>query len=260
MRIIDLVDNYKKTYMVCLEDWSEEMKEAGDHKELWYNDMKNKGLGVKLALEAEKVVGMIQYLPTEYSFAEGQNLYVIICIWVHGYKEGIGNFQKRGIGKALLEAAENDVKTKDAKGIVAWGLSLPFWMRAKWFKKQGYIKVDKQGMQVLLWKPFTDDAIPPRWIKPRKKPKPVPGKVKVTAFINGWCPAQNLVFERAKRATKEIGDTVVFEGINTNIRENFLEWGISDALFVEDKEVRTGPPPSYEKIKKIIAKRVKRLS
>jgi hypothetical protein len=115
-------------------------------------------------------------------------------------------------------------------------------------------------MQVLLWKPFTDDAIPPRWIKPRKKPKPVPGKVKVTAFINGWCPAQNLVFERAKRATKEIGDTVVFEGINTNIRENFLEWGISDALFVEDKEVRTGPPPSYEKIKKIIAKRVKRLS
>ena len=221
MEIIDLEEKYKGTYFVCLEDWSDEMKEAGDHKNNWYNEIKDKGLGVKLALEDEKVVGMIQYLPIEYSFAEGQNLYLITCIWVHGYKEGIGNYQKRGIGKALLQAAENDVKSKGAKGIVAWGLSLPFWMRAKWFKKQGYIKVDKQGMQVLLWKPFTEDAIPPKWIKQKKNPEPIPGKVKITAFINGWCPAQNIVFERAKRATKEFGDDVVFEGINTNAARYF---------------------------------------
>jgi hypothetical protein len=29
------------------------------------------------------------------------------------------------------------------------------------------------------------------------------------------------------------------------------------ALFVDGKEVRTGPPPSYEKIRAILAKRVK---
>ncbi len=260
MKVIDLDDNYKETYLVCLEDWSDEMKEAGNHKELWYNEMKNKGLGVKLAFENEEIVGMIQYIPIEYSFAEGQNLYLITCIWVHGYKEGIGNYQKRGIGKALLEAAENDVKSRSAKGMVAWGLLLPFWMRAKWFKKQGYTKVDKQGMQVLLWKPFTDDAIPPKWIKQKKNPNPIQGKVVVTAFINGWCPAQNIVFERAKRAAKEFGDTVVFQEINTSVRDVFLEWGIADALFIDGKQVRTGPPPSYEKIKKLITKRVKRLS
>ena len=260
MKVIDLDDNYKETYLVCLEDWSDEMKEAGNHKELWYNEMKNKGLGVKLAFENEEIVGMIQYIPIEYSFAEGQNLYLITCIWVHGYKEGIGNYQKRGIGKALLEAAENDVKSRSAKGMVAWGLLLPFWMRAKWFKKQGYTKVDKQGMQVLLWKPFTDDAIPPKWIKQKKNPNPIQGKVLVTVFINGWCPAQNIVFERAKRAAKEFGDTVVFQEINTSVRDVFLEWGIADALFIDGKQVRTGPPPSYEKIKKLITKRVKRLS
>lgn len=49
---------------MCLEDWSDEMKEAGDHKELWYNKMKDKGLGVKIAVtEDDKVVGMIQYIP-----------------------------------------------------------------------------------------------------------------------------------------------------------------------------------------------------
>ena len=28
----------------------------------------------------------------------------------------------------------------------------------------------------------------------------IPGKVLVTAFLNGWCPAQNLVFERASES------------------------------------------------------------
>ena len=97
------------------------------------------------------------------------------------------------------------------------------------------------------------------WIRKKKIPVKVPGKVTVTSFVNGWCPAQNIVFERAKRASAEFGDKVEFQEINTFDRDTFLEWGISDALFVNGKQVRTGPPPSYEKIKKLIGKRVKRL-
>ncbi len=262
MKVIDLTENYKESYFVCLEDWSEEMKEAGGHKEVWYNKMKDKGLGVKLALDDNgKVGGMIQYTPIEHSFAEGKDLYFINCIWVHGYKKGRGNFQKKGMGKALLQAAEVDVKAKGAKGMVAWGISLPFWMKASWFKKQGYTKVDKQGFlgEVLLWKPFTNNAILPKWIKQKKKPEMTPSKVTVTAFLNGWCPAQNIVFERAKRAASEFRDKVVFREINTFDRKVFLEWGIADALFIDDKQVRTGPPPPYGKIKKLIAKRVEKL-
>ena len=262
MKIIDLANEYEQLYFVCLEDWTEEMKEAGDHKEVWYNKMKDKGLRVKLALDdREEVGGMIQYTPIEYSFAEGNDLYFVNCIWVHGYKQGRGNFQKRGMGKALLQAAEDDARALGAKGIAAWGIPLPFWMKASWFRKQGYTKVDKLGFlgQVLLWKPFTDDATPPKWIKQKKKPETAPGKVAVTAFLNGWCPAQNLVFERAKRAAREFGDRVVFREIDTLDREIFLEWGIADALFIDDKQVRTGPPPSYEKIRKLIAKRVEKL-
>ena len=86
-----------------------------------------------------------------------------------------------------------------------------------------------------------------------------PGKVTVTAFLNGWCPAQNLAFERAKRAAAEFGDKVVFREIDTSDRETFLEWGLSDALFIDNKQVWTGPPPSYEKIKKMMAKRVRKV-
>ncbi|MFC2056808.1 GNAT family N-acetyltransferase [Chloroflexota bacterium] len=262
MEIIDLADEHEKLYFVCLEDWSEEMKEAGDHKEVWYNKMKDKGLRVKLALDDNgQVGGMIQYTPVEHSFVEGKDLYFVNCIWVHGYKEGRGNFQKRGMGETLLRAAEDDARVLGAEGIAAWGIPLPFWMKASWFRKQGFTKVDQQGFlgQVLLWKPFTDDAIPPKWIKQRKKPKVIPGQVTVTAFLNGWCPAQNLAFERAKKVAAKFGSDVVVQQIDTFDRNNLLEWGISDALFIDGKQVRTGPPPSYDKIRKVIAKRVRKL-
>ena len=262
MKIIDLSNEHEKLYFVCLEDWSEEMKEAGDHKETWYNKMNDKGLRVKLALDDNgQVGGMIQYTPVEHSFVEGKDLYLVNCIWVHGYKEGRGNFQKRGMGKALLQAAEDDARALGAKGIAAWGIPLPFWMKASWFKKQGFTKVDQQGFlgQVLLWKPFTNDALPPKWIRQKKRPELIPDKVAVTAFLNGWCPAQNLTFERAKRAAAKFGSDVIFQQIDTFNRDNLLEWGISDALFIDGKQVRTGHPPSYEKIRNIIAKRVRKL-
>jgi GNAT superfamily N-acetyltransferase len=261
MKIIDITKEHEPAYFCCLEDWSEDIKEAGNHKAEWFERMKDKGLSVRLALDDKgRVGGMIQYMPIEYSTAEGKDLYFVNCIWVHGHKQGRGNFQKKGMGKALIRAAEEDVRSRGAKGLVAWGVKFPFFMRASWFKKQGYKPVDKDGISVLLWKPFSDEAVPPSWIKMKKKPDTgPPGKVAVTAFKNGWCPAMNMVFERAKRASTEFGDKVEFKPVDTFNRETFLEWGIMDALFVDGKSVRTGPPPSYNKIKKAIGRRVKRL-
>ncbi len=261
MQIIDLKDEHKTIYFACLEDWSDEIKEAGDHKAKWYEKMKDRGLGVKLALDDRgEVGGMIQYVPIElWPGAEGKDLYFILCVWVHGHKKGRGNFQKKGMGKALLRAAEEDAKERGAKGIVAWGMAIPVFMRASWFKKHGYKPADKLGMQVLLWKPFREDAQPPRWVRLKKAPETTPGKVTVTALLNGWCPAMNMTMERAKRAAAELGDRVVFQTIDTFDREAIDEWGTSDALFVDRKQVRIGPPPSYKKIRNKIAKRAQRL-
>jgi len=261
MEIVDLKDEHKPLYFACLEDWSNEIREAGDHKAGWYEKMKDRGLRVKLALDDRgEVGGMIQYVPIELSpGAEGKDLYFVLCIWVHGHKKGRGNFQKKGMGKALLRAAEEDAEQRGAKGMAAWGMAIPVFMRASWFKKHGYKSADEIGMQVLLWKPFSEDARPPRWIRPKKTPETTPGKVAVTALLNGWCPAMNMTIERAGRAASELGDRVVFRIVDTFDRETMLEWGTSDALFVDEKQVRIGPPPSYEKIKKKIAKRVKGL-
>ena len=260
MKIVDISPENEPLYFVCLEDWSEEIKEAGDHKERWYRLMKDQGLRVKLAQDDGGTVGgMIQYLPVEHSPAEGEDLNFVLCIWVHGYKQGRGNFQRQGMGRALLDAAEQDTRAQEKKGLAVWGISLPFFMRASWFKRQGYKPVDRLGIQVLLWKPFSDAAVAPKWIHEKKRPGKRPGQVTVTAFTNGWCPVQNLVFERAKRACQELGDRVVFEPYHTWDPVVFGEWGIADGLFIDGRQVRTGPPPSYEKIRKAIQARLKKL-
>jgi GNAT superfamily N-acetyltransferase len=261
MRVVDLSDEHKNLFFLCLEDWSDEAKEAGPKREIWFNKKREKGLRAKLALDGRgEVGGMIQFLPIEETFVDGGDLFFVHCIWVHGYKQGRGNFQGKGMGRALLQAAEDDARAAGAKGIAAWGIRFPFWMKASWFKKFGYKKADRQGVAVLLWKPFSDDAAPPKWIRGPKKPLVItPGKVTVMSFVNGWCMAMNLAYERAKRAASEFGDAVEFREIDTSDRATFLEWGIADALYIDKKQVQLGPPPSVEKIRRLIAKRVRKL-
>jgi GNAT superfamily N-acetyltransferase len=262
MKIVDLDDRNLSLYIHCLEDWSDEAKEGAPRKEVWYHKIRDKGLRVKLALDDQGVVGgMIQYIPIEYSSAEGEDLYFITCIWVHGHKQGRGNFQGKGMGRALLLAAEADAQSLGVNGIAAWGLVLPMWMRASWFKRHGYRVADREGIISLVWKPFNADAVAPKWMRRKADPPLDPNKITVTAFCNGWCPAQNLVYERAKRVASDplLADKVVFREVDTFDREEFRRWGISDALFINRKHVRTGPPPSYERIRKLVQRQAKRV-
>lgn len=261
MRVIDLSESNKNTYFLCLEQYSDEMKEAVSAKESWYNSMKEKGLRVKMAEDdSGEIGGMIQYFPVEESWIEGRDLYFVSCIWVHSNKDGKKNFQNKGMGKALLRAAEEDVKGMGKKGMVVWGTSLPVWMKASWYKKQGYESVDKKGLfgDVLLWKTFADDAQPPKWIKPKKKPETSGDKVKITCMSSGWCSAMNLSCHRVKEVAGEFGQDVEIEEVDASGPSGYREWGMSDMVYIDGKKMSMGPPPSKDKVRKLIEKRVKR--
>jgi GNAT superfamily N-acetyltransferase len=260
MKVVDLDEGNRELYFVCLEDWSETMKEAGNHKSKWFDEMKDKGLRVKLALEDDgEVGGMIEYMPIEHSFAEGTDLHFINCIWVHGYDKGRGNCQGKGMGSALLKAAEEDARSLGSRGIAAWGIEMPFWMNAMWFEKHGYERTDSSRGSVLLWKRFSEDAQAPKWIEKTFEPSLAEGKVTVTSLFNGQCPSACITHERAKRAAAEFGEGVSFKGIDTSRKDVMREYGRVHALFIDDEEVETGPPPSYEDIKKNIESKVRGL-
>jgi hypothetical protein len=164
------------------------------------------------------------------------------------------------MGSALLAAAEADARARGVKGLAAWGLALPFWMRASWFRRHGYRRADRRGIAALVWKPLAAGAEPPRWPDATgKRPDPVPGKVLVTGCLSGWCPAQNLAFERARRAAAPFGERVECRLVDTTDRATMLAWGESEALFVDARPVRTGPPPSEAKLAALLARRVRRL-
>lgn len=260
MKLIDITPENEKLYFCCLEEWSEDMKDAGDGKQKWYEYMKDKGLKVKFALDDNNVIGgMIQYVPVEHSMVNGENLYVVLCIWVHGHKQGRGDYRKRGMGKALLQAAEDDARLLGANGLVTWGLIIPVFMQASWFKRQGYKVVDKAGIMRLMWKPFNENAIPPKFMKPRKLPEKGKEKVNVTIFSNGWCPNFNIAYERAIRASGEFPGKTSLQAYNTTDKAIIEEWGITDGLFIDGKEINTGPAPAYKKLIRKISKKVKKL-
>jgi len=62
------------------------------------------------------------------------------------------------------------------------------------------------------------------------------------------------------RAAAEFGDKVRFNAVDTSDPAAFGEWGIADGLFTDGKPVRTGPPPSYDKIRKKIARRAQKIN
>ena len=101
---------------------------------------------------------------------------------------------------------------------------------------------------MLLYKPFEETDIEPKLLRQTKKPpkNKNEGKVTVTFLLNGYCPARNLVFERAKKAAESFGDKVVFEAVDTSDIDTLNEWGQLNELFIEDKRIEFGPPLSYE--------------
>ena len=256
---MDLPERHLGSYLVCLEDWSSEMDEAGDHKARWYEQACARGLRVKLALDDEdRPLGMIQYVPVELSPVQGDDLYMVLCVWVHGHERGVGDAQGRGIGGALLAAAEEDARGLGANGMAAWGLHLPVWMKASWFKKHGYRGVDRVGVRELVWKPFVAGAQEPRWVEEQPVAIGETGKVEVTAFQSGWCPAANLVYERARRAAEELGPEVQFTTIDTSDRDTMVRCGRSDEVLANGRPLQRGAPPSYKTVRRKIAKQLRR--
>ena len=259
MEIVDLSPDREDVFLCCLKPEDQVFAEGVPRKREWLRRNRDRGVAVKLAIDDDgTVAGMIQYVPRPLApFVSGDDgIWVVHCIWVHIYTDGIGDRGGKGMGQALLRAAEEDMRTRGARGVAAWGITVPEWMNVPWFERHGYHLVDTQGWLGLVFKAFDPDVDDPRWIRERKRPEPIPGKVRVSSFSIGWCTSGNLNHERARRASEELGDAVFFEEFDTSDPGVVQEWGITTGIYVDGEEYPVDGSETYEKIRDFIAARM----
>jgi ribosomal protein S18 acetylase RimI-like enzyme len=260
MQIVDLDPEHEDVFLRCLKVDDRTFGEGVPLKRAWLDRHRDGGVGVKLAIDDDgAVAGMIQYSQKElapFVVADG-GTWVIHCIWVHVYEGGIGNRGGRGMGPALLRAAEEDMRSRGARGVAAWGIQADQWMNAPWFEGHGYRRVDEQGWLALTFKAFDPDVDDPRFLAEVRRPEAIPGKVRVSSFCIGWCTSGNLNHEWAKRASEELGDAVVFEHYDTSDPAVAAEWGISTGIFVDGEQYPVDGTETYEKVREFIGQRIR---
>lgn len=160
--------------------------------------------------------------------------------------------REKGCGRFILNSIEEDARKSGAKGVAAWGLDIPDWNPVSFYEHMGYARVDKRGCDVLVWKPFVEDAQPPALVRPKRTPPRGTAKRKVTAFVNGWCGGGCELCVRAREAVAGIEERVTYEEIDTSDKANLLAWGIEDAVFLDDARFGDSPFWSSEELRKTI--------
>lgn len=148
-----------------------------------------------------------------------------------------------GYGRLILEAIEEDARASGFGGVVAWGMDFPYWNPVSFYEHMGYSRVDKEGMAVLVWKPFADTAMPPRFLRETSRPVSAGERVSVAVFTNGWCTGACSQCVTAREAVAGLEDIVDYMEVDTSDPATLRAWGISDGLFVDGEPHRPNEPP-----------------
>jgi GNAT superfamily N-acetyltransferase len=250
-RVVDLTKEMEGTFFRCLHDEIPQDPRVTALRRRWHDKHKDKGLRQKvLLLDTGDVGGLCQYIPIEHSPFLGRDLMAILCIWVHGYDHLVGNQQKRGFGRLLLNTIEADARQAGMKGVAAWGKDFPYWNPVSFYEHMGYVRADTEGMTVLVFKPFLPDAEPPKLMRLKQPPTAGDRKVDVTVFISGWCNGGCGYAVTVRDAVQAVEDIVDYREVDTSDRETQLKHGVGlDGIYLDGKPFRAdGPPFTIEEL------------
>lgn len=219
----------------------------------WFRRMHGeKGLRVKVALADGKHAGFIYLYPIETSpwGPKGKDLAVITCLVSHS------KFKNQGIGKALMNAGEEDARAQGKKGICVTGY---YWkemwfMPAQFFARMGYEEVQRKDNAALFFKKFSEDAQPPRLLESAYEYKPISGKVVVDLFCTDSCQTTCTEAERVRKVCAEFGEEVVLNEYNADDPEILDKYQVYRAIYINGKEIGWGYEAPWEGIREAIGK------
>ncbi len=237
---------------------SEEIDACAARRRELFRDLADKGGRFKVALIGGEHVGFAYGLPIDHASwgPLGRDLMVIPCLYVRGASTGVGT------GRALIESIERDARDAGLAGVTITAYrDIPgaeWFMPAAYFERLGYRVVGERGVEVLLWKPFRDNASPPDFLQRQYVFEPIEGKVVVDLFWNGFCQTSDVEAERVREVCAEYGDRVVLREYDAEDRETLLRYQTPRAIYVDGEEIFWGYEAPREGIRAAIDRALER--
>jgi len=216
-----------------------------------------RGAVIKAALVDGRHVGFAYGIPIEASSwgPLGDGLMVLPCLYV------MERGAHLGIGRGLVKAIERDARDAGRFGVTTTGFrDLPgaeWFMPAAFFQHLGYQSVEERGRSVLLWKPFSPAAEPPRFLDAAYQYEPMSGKVVVDLFWNEFCQTSSIEAQRVREVCAEFGDRVALNEFCSDDRGVLLSCGIERGIYVDGREIGWGYEAPKDGIREAIEKAVR---
>ncbi|MFX1570192.1 MAG: hypothetical protein ACFFCV_17680, partial [Promethearchaeota archaeon] len=198
----------------------------------WLRSMEKHGLRVKVALLDDMHAGFLYIMPIEITpwNIQGRDLMVFPCLVSQS------KYSRKGIGKELIKAAEEETIRQDRKGIVTIGFFWDFWfMPAGFFLKLGFKVVEKRGEEAILWKQLNQNAEAPKFREENYNFKPIKGKIVIDLFWNRFCQTSDVEAERVREVISEYGNDVILNEFSAVDQKILQQYGIERRIYVNGK-------------------------
>ncbi len=249
MELLEIDETTEDTFYRCLHDEIPADPRVIAMRKDWRARFQPLGHRAKvLKDDAGQVVGLTNYIPVEHSPYEGSNLMAILCMWIHGYDHLIGNQQAKGYGRFMLAGIEADARRAGMDGLVVWAKDYDAWNPVSFYEHMGFERADQDGLDVLAWKPFSQSAQAPAFLKRNTliaREAPEDGRVAVTLFSNGWCGGGCQLCMMARDVSDKLPDEVALTEVLAWDKDDMRERGESiDMLYVDGEAFRPDGPPA----------------
>ncbi|MFX1512643.1 MAG: GNAT family N-acetyltransferase [Promethearchaeota archaeon] len=241
---------------VCLDPsirpkWRQEMKPFMQERKSWLQRMMQKELQIIVALEEPEIainalgskkakhrkmiirgkfpLGLIEYLPIQYVLEPviGEYSLFINCIWI------LPPFWRKGVAKTLVNKAIEDAQRYGGISVLAYEGDKWFgWfpmMPSEFFKKFGFIELDRDGSRLLLHLDLGGGETP-TLIHPKTRTIDTTTQMKIEALHNCQCPWSGWMIQRLLHKMKKSNINV--ELINTDDRKVIAEYGLSRGICI----------------------------
>lgn len=214
-----------------------------NQKEWWRYQHNHLGLRTLVAYEGPSPVGHIEFIPIQYAPrpVTGTRQLFINCMVVDK------SARFRGVGRALLEAAEKEAEDQ-GKGIAVLASEDGPFMPAEFFESCGFLKGDVRDGERLMYKaPFMGEA--PKFLPVSYEPRANPSGIAVDFFHCPQCPLSGTTLDDLRTALASSRERIDLHVINTGRRSTIERWGMARGVYVDGKPLQDFLPPRADQLK-----------